>query len=171
MTISSRYRRERLTLLISKHPLHQPLESTWGITQSERHSIELEESEWSTKSSLGADLTPKLALGYTHWPDQWLRTSGHHRGNQGSPQCVAGGKASFLGLTVEKAIIYAQAQTAVLLTDQNNGRGIRATALPNDLCFEELVDVSFYSFVLRGGGYGGISASQGHHPKVECHGT
>ncbi len=44
---------ERLTLPISKHPLHQPLESTWGVTQSERHPIELKKPEWSTKGGLG----------------------------------------------------------------------------------------------------------------------
>lgn len=44
---------QRLTLLIIKQSLHQPLECAWGVTKTERHAIPFKEAKWGTEGGFG----------------------------------------------------------------------------------------------------------------------
>lgn len=58
------------------------------------------------------------------------------------------GKSIFSGLVVQLSVIYAHAQTAILLFNEHDGGGIGAAALSNYLCLQELVNMLLDYLVL-----------------------
>lgn len=55
----------------------------------------------------------------------------------------------FSSFCIQLMMVYAHTQRAILLFGQHNGAGVRTTALPNNVHFQQLVYMRFYHVILR----------------------
>lgn len=58
------------------------------------------------------------------------------------------GRGVLSGLAIQEPIIHTHTQTAVLLLNKHNWRGVGTAALPNNLHTEQLINVVFNDLIL-----------------------
>lgn len=130
--------KQGLALLVTKKPLHQPLESAGGATEAKGHPVPLEKPKRCAECSLGS-----ISLG--DW--DLVVTTGEVEGGKPSStrQCIQGffnarkGKGILPHLAVELPIIYAYAQATIRFSDKHNGGCIGTATFAYHLCCQQLI--------------------------------